>query len=374
MKRFLALKNSKRKSNSSSIYFLSHPFFHKALLKVCLSEGKRCVIISDTIVSPLYAEPIAAFFKKNQIDTTLITFESGEARKTRETKEAIENQMLLKKLGKESVLIAVGGGVVSDLAGFVAATYCRGIPLITVPTSLMGMVDASIGGKTGVNTLDGKNLLGAIYPSRAIFIDLTTLTSLPDKEFLNGCAEMIKHGLVAKPSFLRWIEKNIKHVKNNPRFLKKAIMQSVYIKKKIVKSDVLDSGKRQILNFGHTIGHAIETTHRYQISHGEAIAIGMLVEGFISLKLGLLKDKEFERINALIRNAGFPLRLFPKINISDVLVALKRDKKAHFSVPRFILLKKIGKVAKKSSQYARVVNETNVQEGLKWMFKEFARK
>ena len=332
------------------------------------------MIISDTIVSPLYAEPIAAFFKKNQIDTTLITFESGEARKTRETKESIENQMLLKKLGKESVLIAVGGGVVSDLAGFVAATYCRGIPLITVPTSLMGMVDASIGGKTGVNTFHGKNLLGAIYPSRAIFIDLTTLTSLPDKEFLNGCAEMIKHGLVAKPSFLRWIEKNIKHVKNNPRFLKKAIMQSVYIKKKIVKSDVLDSGKRQILNFGHTIGHAIETTHRYQISHGEAIAIGMLVEGFISLKLGLLKDKEFERINALIRNAGFPLRLFPKINISDVLVALKRDKKAHFSVPRFILLKKIGKVAKKSSQYARVVNETNLHEGVKWMFKEFARK
>ena len=374
MKRFLALKNSKRKSNSSSIYFLSHPFFRKTLLKVCLSEGKRCVIISDTIVSPLYAEPIAAFFKKNQIDTTLITFESGEARKTRETKESIENQMLLKKLGKESVLIAVGGGVVSDLAGFVAATYCRGIPLIIVPTSLMGMVDASIGGKTGVNTLDGKNLLGAIYPARAIFIDLTTLTSLPDKEFLNGCAEMIKHGLVAKPSYFRWIEKNIKHVKNNPQFLKKAIMQSVYIKKKIVESDALDRGKRQILNFGHTIAHAIETTHRYQISHGEAVAIGMLVEGFISLKLGLLEEKEFERINALIRNTGFPLGLFPNINVSDVLDALKRDKKAHFSTPRFILLKKIGKVAKKSSQYARVVNETSVQEGLNWMFKEFARK
>ena len=372
MRQALLIKNQNKRTYKSATYFVSAPFLHKKLLKMCLSEGKRFVIVSDTTVSPLYAEPIAAFFKKNQIDTTLITFDPGEKSKTRQTKELIENQMFLKEFGKESLLIAVGGGVVSDLAGFVAATYCRGIPFVTVPTTLMGMVDASIGGKTGVNTSDGKNLLGATYPPRAIFIDPGTLKSLPEKQLLNGFAEIIKHGLVAKPSYFRWIENHIKYIKNNPQFLKKAIIESVYIKKKVVELDFLDSGKRQILNFGHTIGHAIETTHNYQISHGEAVGIGMLVESFISLKLGFLKEKEFNRVNGLIRKVGFPLRLFSTINVSDFFNAMKRDKKAHFTVPRFILLKKIGKVAMDSSRYARVVNENSVKEGLEWMIEEFA--
>lgn len=371
----LVVKNEKGRTCKSKIHFTSCPLLHqKKLLKLCLSLGKRLVMISDTEVAPFFAEPLAAFFKRNKIDTTLITFLAGESSKTRQTKERIENQMLEKGFGKESVLIAVGGGVVSDLAGFIAATYCRGIPFIIVPTSLLGMVDASIGGKTGLNTLEGKNLLGSIYPAESICINLKTLSSLPEKEMLNGCAEIIKHGLVASLTHFRWMEKHLKYIeKKDYKILKKTIFKSIQIKKRIIKSDLQDKDRRQILNFGHTIGHAIEATHRYKISHGEAVAIGMLTESFMSRKLGILKEKEFKRLNALIRKVGFSLRLSSEIGVLDFLNAMKSDKKAVCGVPRFIILKKIGKVAKHLRTYSQSLDESILQEALKWMIKEFAR-
>ncbi|WP_194847839.1 3-dehydroquinate synthase [Candidatus Neptunochlamydia vexilliferae] len=319
---------------------LEDPHFLKA------TEGKSLVLVTDETVASLY--PL--FLKYDSI-----TFPAGEKHKTRKTKETIENALLKKGAGRETVLIAFGGGVVTDLVGFVAATYMRGIPYLSVPTTLLGMVDASIGGKTGVNVKEGKNLIGATHLPQALFIDFSFLKTLPEKELLSGTAEVIKHGLIAKKSLLRETS------------LEKMVRESYTIKSDIVEKDLKESGERRILNFGHTIGHALEGIEEYAITHGEAVAIGMVVESFLSYKLGTLKIEDFETVYQLIRERGFPLKISHKVTVERMKKWMKCDKKSENGVPRFVTLSALGKVERHGGAYCTTVPKPLIDETLGWM-------
>lgn len=325
------------------------------------SLASRFAIITDDRVAPLYGETLKKHLAASHLDTYLFTFPSGEQHKTRATKESLENQLLERGLGRDTCVIALGGGVATDLAGYVAATYCRGVPLVMIPTSLLGMVDASIGGKTGVNVPYGKNMLGCIYQPKKVIIDLSTLQSLPRKELLNGIVEVIKHGLIADNTLFETVESSSKKLLalDSP-LLEKVIFQSCRIKKEIIEEDERDVGKRYLLNFGHTIGHALENLSLYSLSHGEAVAIGLLVESYISLKLGKLNQHSFERIKEVLHPYRLPLT-FP---VQTLLNALILDKKSLKGKPRFVVINKIGSPL---PSYSTHVEESLIKDALQWM-------
>lgn len=291
------------------------------LKKLSSFVKSRSVIVTDSHVAALYGSLLKG---------PVITFPPGEKSKTRQMKAYVEDKMLEMGLGRDITIIAVGGGVVTDLAGFVAATYCRGVSYISVPTTLLAMVDASIGGKVGVNTEHGKNLIGAFYNPEIIIVDPSVLKTLPEKEMLNGIAEIIKYGLILDPSLLEMpLGENL-------------IESCIALKQSIVEKDPFEKGLRRVLNFGHTIGHAIEAASSYTLSHGESIAIGMIVEGSFTLK---------ESLRPLFEKKGFSLTLPKNFDEIKYEKALCLDKKALNQKPRFVLLEKKGKVMSFDGNY-----------------------
>ena len=239
------------------------------------------MILSDSNVFSLYSASFAAILRKMGCVVEEISFSAGEAYKTRETKAQIEDALLERNFGKKSCLIALGGGMTLDLVGFVAATYARGIPFVSFPTSLLAMVDACIGGKTGVNTSYGKNLIGAFYLPSWIGIDPNFLRTLPAEEWKNGWVEMIKIAAVLSLDFFVQLE-HMRLPIQDLQGMKPMIAESCGLKQSVVAEDLYDRGKRELLNFGHTVGHALETLFSYQVSHGRAVAVGMLLEGYIA--------------------------------------------------------------------------------------------
>lgn len=373
MKESVTISN-KNKDSSTKIYFdfdlLSDPLF----LRICKSISSRFAIITDDKVELLYGNSLLELLKENELNAVLFSFPSGEENKNRKTMEKIENEMFEAKFGRDSCIIALGGGVVTDLAGFIAATYCRGIPFVSIPTSLLCMVDASIGGKTGINVSYGKNLLGAIYSPKAIFMDFTKLTTLSEKEMRNGAAEMIKHSLIAdRHLFEKFSDDLEKWEQRDLEFISEMIYKNCLIKKKFVEEDLQENGKRRVINFGHTIGHALETIEGYRLSHGEAIAIGMVVESFISLKSGFLEESEFDEIYRLFKLIHFPLKISKEITIKKMIETMSYDKKAEGGTPRFIILDGIGKVISYSGEYCTPIEEDLLHETLGWMISEFSR-
>jgi 3-dehydroquinate synthase len=263
----------------------------------------------------------------------LILFEGGEKNKTREQKALLEDALFLKGLSRQSTLIVVGGGVTTDIGGFIAATFCRGIPWICVPTSLLAMVDASIGGKTGVDTPFGKNLIGAFHPPEQIIINLEFLRALPKKEIRNGLVEMIKHGLIRSREHFDLIRTHLDDLFEIKPILAKAIEQSIAIKQKVVDEDQREQGiSRHLLNFGHTVGHAIETESDYKISHGEAVGIGILAE----IKLA---GQDYPEVNDLFKKLDIQI---PKLNHEKLWQIMLADKKTKEGVPQMVKLKQIG--------------------------------
>lgn len=341
-------------------------------IKTLEGHKGRFVLLTDEKVGSLYSKPLLELMNELELQCSLITFPPGEKSKTRKTKETIEDQLLAKKFGRDTLLIVMGGGVVTDLGGFIAATYLRGIPYLSIPTTLLAMVDASIGGKTGVNVKEAKNVIGAFYPPQELFIDLSMLSTLPDKEILYGSAEILKHGLIADSALYELLEEQVDqwHVRD-PHFLKKVVTQSIKIKKKVVEKDAKEGGERRILNFGHTIAHALETLEEYHLSHGEAVALGMIVEALLSLKLGHLKEKDFDAIYSLIKAMGFSLKLSNKITISSMRKVMQRDKKAADQKPRFVILDGIGKTLNYKGAYCTPIDEALLEEALGWMVAEF---
>lgn len=332
------------------------------------SLAARCVILTDDNIAPLYGKLLHDSLSSSGLQTYLFSFSHGEQYKTRATKEFLENQMFEKGLGRDTCVIALGGGVTTDIAGYISATYCRGIPLVMIPTSLLGMVDASIGGKTGVNVPYGKNMIGCIYPPKKVVIDLATLKSLPKKELVNGIVEMIKHGLIADLKVFEDLERHSDQLLAlNSKVLEQMIFDSCCIKKEIVEQDEKETGKRRLLNFGHTVGHALELLTHYSLTHGEAVAIGILVESYLSLKLGILDKKSFDRVENILVKYGLPLQLPQLFPIQTILDAMALDKKSLKGQPRFVIIEAIGSPLPYDSHYCTLIDKTLMKSALQWM-------
>ncbi len=325
-------------------------------------------LITESGVEKVVARKLFEHLQNEGVDVALLTFPAGERSKTRETKQMLEDQLLAKRFGRDTLILAVGGGVVCDIAGFVAATYARGVALMLVPTTLLAMVDASIGGKTAVNTPQGKNLIGSFYPASDVIIDLSLLRTLPQAQKLTGCAEIIKMGLVgSKELFYLMSEESEGWKGEDPNFWMRVISLSCGIKKEIVEADPRESGTRRILNFGHTIGHAIELLEEYEIFHGEAVAIGMAIESFLSVKMGLLPFEKWDEVIEVIKKYPFSFTLSSPLEYETLIDVLASDKKSRDTKPRFALLNSIGMAAPFGGHYCSEVEPEMLRESLSVM-------
>ena len=309
-------------------------------------KQKRVAIVTNETVAPFYLQKFQSAFERNQVSTVTIILPDGEHYKDWKTLNLIYDALLKQNCERKTTLIALGGGVIGDLTGFAAATYLRGIPFIQVPTTLLAQVDSSVGGKTGINHPLGKNMIGAFYQPLLVLADSATLSTLPDREFRSGIAEVIKYGLIWDDTFFSWLEENMsKLVSRDLTVLNKAICRSCEIKAEIVAADEFESGVRSLLNLGHTFGHAIENAMGYgQWLHGEAVAAGTLVAAELSKRKGLIKETEIVRIKRLFQLADLPVSL-PAISPNQYLDLMKLDKKVEGGKMRFILLNQIGKAA-----------------------------
>ncbi len=321
--------------------------------------ANKIVIITDETIEKLYGNTL-----KEYLVAEIIIIPVGEKSKTRQVKQKIEDEMFEKHFGRDTCVIALGGGIITDVAGYVASTYCRGVPFVSIPTTLLAMVDASIGGKTGVNLPHAKNYIGTTYQPKSILIDLDFLSTLPQREITNGMAEIIKYGLIKSLTLFKTLEE-----KNGK--LADLIKESCQIKIDIVKEDVNERGLRRILNFGHTIGHAIEVLEEYQVSHGEAIALGIIGESYIAYKLGAIDEAIFARIKAIFTLYDFPLTLSDKFDVNDAITLMKQDKKSLSSHTRLALIDTIGSMQTFDGQYCTEIDPLLLLEALQMMKKEF---
>lgn len=335
------LKLKKRIDNSYKIFVqkgISNDL-HKHLKEMKI--GKKYAIITDSTVRKLFGNALLRKLKRKGIKGDIFSFTKGEKSKRLETVEKLAEEMIKKGFDKNDAIIALGGGVVGDMAGLLAAIYMRGIPYIQVPTTLMAMVDSSIGGKTSVDMVSGKNLLGTITQPKAVFMDLDYLKNLPEKQVKNGLAEVIKYGVIWDKGLFKFIERNVEKIINrDEKALEKVVKKSVRAKVKVVHFDEQEKGIRIILNYGHTYGHALEKLSGYKLLHGYAISIGMVIANKIAVKKGFLKPKVAERIKNLLNNAGLPVTTVKVPSKKDI----STDKKKVGKYIKFILPTKLGKV------------------------------
>ena len=304
--------------------------------------GEDILLVSNTTVAPLYAERVRSALAGRRIVEVVLP--DGEAHKTLATAARVFDVLVANRFGRDATVVALGGGVIGDLAGFVAATYQRGVGLVQLPTTLLADVDSSVGGKTAVNHPGGKNLIGAFYQPRAVLIDSEALSTLPDRELSAGLAEIIKYGLICDAGFLDWIDEHLEALRQrDPAALSHAIFRSCQIKAEITGRDEREQGERALLNFGHTFGHAIETATGYtQWLHGEAVGAGLLMATDLSARLGALGAPEVARVRALLERAGLPIAA-PQIGARAALEHMGIDKKVKAGRIRLVLLRALGK-------------------------------
>lgn len=319
----------------------------------------RIAIISNPTVYPLYGPVVAKSLKKAGFDVLSVTIPDGEEYKDLLWVEHIYNILLKAKLDRSSALVALGGGVVGDISGFAASTYMRGISYIQVPTTLLAQVDSSVGGKTGVNHRLGKNMIGTFWQPRLVWIDVATLKTLPGREFLAGLAEVIKYGVIWDGKLFDFLEYGKRKILNlDNKSIMHIIKRSCEIKAEVVSKDERESGLRSILNFGHTIGHAIETASGYRrYLHGEAVSIGMCLEAELSCRLKFIGSDKIRRIKSLIESYGLPSEMPVDLDIKHILLSMRRDKKAVAGELKFILPRKIGKVKIHKGISEKVIRE-----------------
>ena len=334
------------------------------LIRAVEREGKRRVaIIADTTTRKLFASRIARALKRAGRSVEVLSFPSGEHNKNMKVVARLQNELLKKHFGRDTLIIALGGGVVGDVAGFVAATYLRGVPYIQMPTTFLATVDSSVGGKVGVDTKYGKNMIGAFYQPRAVIADLSFVSSLSKEQIVNGLVEAIKKFMTSEKRSLSLAQKlDPKHPLKSPRTLQELVYRSVSIKARFVMKDEEEKNERRILNFGHTVGHAVEFISGYRLPHGFAVGYGILVETKISELLGILPPRERLAVRAYLEHFGIKSSALRKYPVSKVLKAIKGDKKAQRGVPHYVLLKSIGSVYTKGRQYAHAVPERVVRK------------
>jgi 3-dehydroquinate synthase len=308
-------------------------------IRALLPDAHTYAIITDTNVARLYAEKI----RKQLTNAAVLTFEAGEANKNAETWQKLSDGLINHNAGRDTCIIAVGGGVTGDLAGFVAATYMRGVPVVQVPTTLLAMIDASIGGKTGIDIDGGKNLIGAFHQPHAVIIDPDVLRTLPKHELRYGLAEAIKHGAIADAAYLQWIADSMQSIDAlESNAIMHLIQRSVEIKAQFVSADVQEAGARAALNFGHTIAHALERVTRYAMPHGEAVACGMVVEILSAEAAGVTEAGSGAKLVHALEGAALPAALPKGTNSSEVMAAMSTDKKARAGAVRYAIPARLG--------------------------------
>lgn len=303
--------------------------------------GRDVMIVTNEVVGPLYLDRLRSGLPGRRLET--VTLPDGERHKTLQVMSRVLDALVGARMNRDACVVALGGGVVGDIAGFAAACYQRGVDLVQVPTTLLAQVDSSVGGKTGVNHPGGKNLIGAFHQPRAVVADVDTLRSLPARELRAGIAEVIKYGLVADAAFLEWLEANLEAVLAlEPAAVGHAIRRSCEIKAGIVATDEREHGRRALLNLGHTFGHAIETATGYgEWLHGEAVGAGMLVAADLSERLGWLARDDVERVRRLLERAGLPCAA-PRVGAARALELMGMDKKVLGGRIRLVLMRRLG--------------------------------
>lgn len=308
--------------------------------------SRRLALVSNPTVYGLYGSAVAESIKSSGFDLVEVIVPDGEGYKNLLWVQNIYEELLKAKLDRKSALIALGGGVIGDITGFAASTYMRGIDFVQVPTTLLAQVDSSVGGKTGVNHALGKNMIGTFWQPRLVWVDIATLQTLPRREFLSGLAEVIKYGVIWDAGLFSFLEaERDKVLRLDKASLAYLISRSCEIKSEVVSKDERESGLRAILNYGHTIGHAVETATGYtRFLHGEAVAIGMCAEAALSQMLGFIDREQVERIGALVSSYGLPVKVPGDTDMGGLLESMTLDKKAVSGELKFILPEKIGTV------------------------------
>ena len=331
---------------------------------VAAARAHTYAVISDDDVAPLYGDAIVSALAAHG-RAVLLRMPAGELHKTRESWARLTDELLAAGCGRDTTIVALGGGVVGDVAGFVAATYMRGVPVVQCPTSLLAMIDASVGGKTGVDTPAGKNLVGAFHPPAAVLVDVDTLRTLPAAHRRAGLAEAIKHGVIADAEYLSRIDSSMPALlASEPDEMLALVSRSVEIKAAVVRSDEREHGLRRTLNFGHTLGHAIELVSGFSLLHGEAIAIGMVLEARLAERIGVARGGTAAEIEAVLQRAGLPVQCPASIDASAVLEATRLDKKARAGTVTYALPKRLGAMAGADIGWAIAVDDEQVREVL----------
>ncbi|HEX8209454.1 MAG TPA: 3-dehydroquinate synthase [Longimicrobium sp.] len=322
--------------------------------------AQRYAVVTDDRVAELYAVRLSRMLHAAGYRADVFAFTAGEARKTRETWALVCDAMMEAGLGRDTAVVAFGGGVPGDLGGFVAATYMRGLPLVQLPTSLLAMIDSSVGGKTGVDTPAGKNMVGAFHQPRCVVIDPDLLRTLPPEHLRAGMAEAVKHGAIADPEYLDWIEQSAHRLlAGDPEALCRMIVRSVEIKAEIVKRDVREAGPRKLLNFGHTLGHAVESLSGYTLLHGEAVAIGMVEEARLGERIGVTAAGTAARLRRVLTKLGLPASLPLEYAAADVIGWTRGDKKSRDGRVEYALIEGVGTPAVRDGRWgAPVADET----------------
>lgn len=327
------------------------------------TRAHRYAVITDSNVARTHAERVVNSL--GSVGTRTFTVPAGEASKTRDTWARLTDEMLESGFGRDAAIVAVGGGVVGDLAGFVAATYMRGIKYVQVPTSLIAMIDASVGGKTAVDTPRGKNLVGAFHQPAAVLADPAVLATLPAAHFRAGLAEAVKHGVIADAMYLErtvsdlpsLLEPSTRHAES----MEALIARSIEIKAEIVRRDERENGLRQVLNFGHTIGHAVEAASGFALLHGECVAIGMVCEATIAAKMGIASSGTARDVRRAVERVGLPTTVPENVSADRLVAVMRSDKKMRSGALRFALPREIGVMAAGDGTWSVPVDESVVR-------------
>ena len=308
-----------------------------------ISKTKRVFVVTDDTVRPLHAQPLLDSFKAAGIEAKLFEIPAGESHKTLATVATIYHAMLEARIERSTVVVGLGGGVIGDMAGFAASTILRGVPFVQIPTTLLAMVDASVGGKTGFNHASGKNLIGTFYHPIAVLIDPATLLTLPPSTLSEGLAECIKHEIIRDAAGFESLKHQIhRALQLDLDYLAELIAHNVSIKARVVEADPTERGERAHLNLGHTFGHAIEKVSQFTVSHGVAVALGICAAARVAMELGLLTDEDRVRIERLLQSANLPTRAIGDLDLDAVIDAMHSDKKVEGGTIRLVLPQCIG--------------------------------
>lgn len=312
------------------------------------TKGHRICVVTDSLVGALYLDDVINIAKDCASDVISFTFDAGEQSKNLDTVADLYEKLIKAGFDRKDTLIALGGGVTGDLTGFAAATYLRGIRVIQLPTSLLAMVDSSIGGKTGVDFRGYKNMVGAFHQPMAVYMNISTLKTLTTKQYYSGFGEIVKHGLIRDMEYFKYIEKNYDGINTRDlKTLEEIVAGSCEIKRAVVENDPLEKGERAVLNFGHTLGHAIEKLKDFTMLHGECVSVGMAAALYISIKRGMINESDYKRVCTVLKTLNLPLAV-SGLSPKDIIKVSKSDKKMNAGRIKFVLLDGMGNAVTKN--------------------------